>query len=290
MPRLLTLWLLALAGSSGAQAPASDLFLVPLRLDGSRIVLGTARNITGWPGYDNQPSWSPDGSAIYFSSVRDGVQADIYRYRLTDGALDRITASLPESEYSPSVIEQGRAISVVMVERDSTQRLWRIPLDGSAPRPILERIARVGYYAWLSDTSVAFFLLGSPNALVLASASSADTIARNVGRSLQRIPGRDALSYVHKVGSSEWWLVEFDVARRENRRLVRLPSGVEDYTWLPDGRALVGQGSALLVWTPGSDGWALAGELGAEGLTGITRLAVSPRTDFLVLVAVPAQR
>jgi dipeptidyl aminopeptidase/acylaminoacyl peptidase len=282
--------MLAISGSLGAQPPATDIFLVSLRIQGERISLGNARNVTKWSGYDNQPFWSADGSAIYFTSVREGNQADIYRYRIADGALDRITATAPESEYSPSVIEQGRAISVVRVERDSTQRLWRFPLDGGEPAPMLERIERVGYYTWLDDSLAALFCLGSPNALVLASANRADTVARSIGRGLQKIPGRGTLSYVHKVSTSDWWLVEFDVERREGRRLVRLPSGVEDYAWLPDGRALAGQGSTLLMWVPGSDRWVVVHDFAADGLSGITRLAVSPRGDYLAVVAVPGER
>lgn len=281
---------LAICGSLGAQPPATDIFLVSLRIQGERISLGNARNVTEWPGYDNQPFWSTDGGAIYFASVREGNQADIYRYRIADGALDRITATAPESEYSPFVIEQGRAISVVRVERDSTQRLWRFPLDGGEPAPMLERIDRVGYYTWLDDSLAALFCLGSPNALVLARANGADTVARSIGRGLQKIPGRGTLSYVHKVSSSEWWLVEFDVERRQGRRLVRLPSGVEDYAWLPDGRALAGQGSTLLMWVPGGDRWVVVHDFAADGLSGITRLAVSPRGDYLAVVAVPGER
>lgn len=288
-----TVWplcMLAAYGSLGAQSPATDIFLIPLRVESETISLGTPRNVTAWPGYDNQPFWTSDGSAIYFASVRHGNQADIYRYLVAGGGLDRVTATAPESEYSPVVIEHGKAISVVRVERDSTQRLWRFPLDGSQPAPMLERIVRVGYYTWLDDSVAALFCLGSPNALVLASAHRADTVARSVGRGLQKIPGRGTLSYVHKVSSSEWWLVEFDTERREARRLVRLPSGVEDHAWLPDGRVLVGHGSKLLVWGPRSDDWVLVRDFAAEGLGEITRLAVSPRGDYLAAVAVPRER
>jgi hypothetical protein len=155
---------------------------------------------------------------------------------------------------------------------------------------MLERIDRVGYYTWLDDSLAALFCLGSPNALVLARANGADTVARSIGRGLQKIPGRGTLSYVHKVSSSEWWLVEFDVERRQGRRLVRLPSGVEDYAWLPDGRALAGQGSTLLMWVPGGDRWVVVHDFAADGLSGITRLAVSPRGDYLAVVAVPGER
>ena len=43
-------------------------------------------NITRSPGYDNQPSFTPDGAAILFTSNRGGTQTDIYRYDVGSGA------------------------------------------------------------------------------------------------------------------------------------------------------------------------------------------------------------
>ena len=48
-------------------------------------------NISNNPGYDNQPSFLPDGSAILFSSNRDGKQTDIYRYDIATKTLTQLT-------------------------------------------------------------------------------------------------------------------------------------------------------------------------------------------------------
>src|SRR5205085_7470855 len=106
-----------------AAAPSTDIYvyrvsrgLVPFR---QRVF-----NITNRAGYDNQPSFV--GSTIYYTSQRAG-QTDIYRYE--DGRTVQVTAT-PESEYSAALTPDAKAITVVRVERDSTQRLWRFPLDG----------------------------------------------------------------------------------------------------------------------------------------------------------------
>jgi len=245
-------------------------------------------NITDRSGYDNQPSFSNDEQGVYFTSVRDDGQADIYRYEIGSRRTTRVTASAPESEYSATPIENGRAISVVRVERDSTQRLWRFPLDGSAPSVILERIRPVGYHAWADDHTVALFVLGSPNSLQLADTrtGSADTIATGIGRSLHRIPGTNRISFVRKVSAAEWWIESLDPVTRAATRLVQLPEGVEDYAWFPDGSIVCGRGSRLLWWSgkPGVD-WQEIADLSSAGVHGITRLAVSPHGGRLALVA-----
>jgi Tol biopolymer transport system component len=89
-------------------------------------------NITNSPGYDNQPSFAPDGGAIFFTSVRGGgTQTDIYRYDLASAAITRVT-STPESEYSPTVTPDGAHLSVIRVEADGAAQLHdRRPLAGA---------------------------------------------------------------------------------------------------------------------------------------------------------------
>ncbi len=273
----------------GAQGtPSPDVFLVGIRQEnGSLMLTGVVKNVTARAGYDNQPSWSRDGSAIYYTSTRDDAQADIYRFDIASGTDSRITHTAPESEYSATLMPDGTAISVIRVERDSTQRLWRFPLDGGAPTVILPALKPAGYQAWLGDRTLAVFVLGSPNALVLGDVrtQSVDTVARRIGRSLHRIPGSSHLSFPQFEPDSVVAVMELDPATRALSRRAPLPRGVEDYAWTPDGRLIAGEGSRLVQWT--GSAWAPIGDLGSAGLTQITRLAVSPRADWIAVVAIP---
>lgn len=282
---------------AGAQQPARrarsvpkppDIYLASLAMRGGVPTVGSPMNITDWAGYDNQPAFLGDGSGVLFTSVRDSAQADIYRYDIATRLLRRVTATAPESEYSATPIEGGRAVSVVRVERDSSQRLWRFPLDGGTPSVILERVKPVGYHAWADDHTLALFVLGSPNTLQVADTrtGTADTIATNIGRSLHRIPGSRRVSFVRKLSPTEWWIESLDVATRRVRRLVRLPEGVEDYDWLPGGTLLCGRGGTMLWWAGRrGDDWRVIAELSGGGVNGITRLAVSPHGDRIAFVA-----
>jgi hypothetical protein len=288
--------LVAAMSHAGAQQPASsrpappapDVYLATVKPSQGRPSIGAPLNITARPGYDNQPSFTTDAKGVFFTSVHEDAQADIYRYDIATKRTTRVTATAPESEYSATPIENGKAISVVRVERDSTQRLWRFPLNGDAPTVILERIRPVGYHAWANDHTLALFVLGSPNSLQLADShtGSADTIATNIGRSLHRIPGTNRVSFVRKLESGEWWIESLDPSSRATTRLVRLPDGIEDYAWFPDGSIICGRVSRLLWWSgKAGDDWREIADLSSAGIRGITRLAVSARGDRLAFVA-----
>lgn len=287
-----TVAILMLASSAATgQAPDADIFLVSLKQTGGKLEVTGARNLTNRPGYDNQPNWSRDGRSLFFTSVREGEQADIYRLDpAASSAAVRVTMTAPESEYSATPMPRGNAISVIRVERDSTQRLWSVPLDGSPGSVILERIKPVGYHTWANDTLLALFVLGSPNTLQLASTTTGrgDTIVTSIGRSLYTT--RDGqVSFVHKVSNDEWWLVLLDPMTRQQRRLVQMPRRVEDYAWTPGGVVLIGEGSVLKAFDPRRGGdWEIVADLAQYGLAGITRLSVSPRGDAVAVVAQPA--
>ena len=282
-----------LGASVSAQQPAApvpppDIFLASLEATRGVPRVGAPLNFTDRSGYDNQPSFTGDGRAVLFTSVRADAQADIYRYDIAARQATRITATAPESEYSATAIEGGRAISVVRVERDSAQRLWRFPLDGSKPSVILERVRPVGYHAWADDHTLALFVLGSPNSLQLADTRTgkADSIATGIGRSLHRVPGSRKISFVRKLSGTEWWIETLDPASRATTRLIRLPEGVEDYAWLPNGSVICGRGSTL-VWWSGKSGadWQQIADLRTAGVHGITRLAISPQGNRIAFVA-----
>ena len=111
--------------------PATDIFIADLSTTpGGKLKLGQPVKITNWAGYNNQPSFLPDGQSILYTSIRD-KQADIYRYDLRAASTTQVT-NTPESEYSPTLMPDGKSISVVRVEADGTQRLWKFPLAGGS--------------------------------------------------------------------------------------------------------------------------------------------------------------
>jgi WD40 repeat protein len=264
--------------------PASDIFIIDLKNDG-KIKVGQPVEITNWVGYNNQPSFMPDGESILYTSIRD-KQADIYRYDIRSGVTAQVT-NTPESEYSPTLMPDGKSISVVRVEADGTQRLWKFPLAGGQPSLILENIKPVGYHLWIDDHTLALFILGKPNTLQLVDLGTgkAEVIADNPGRILRRVPHEEQFSFVHKVSDQEWLIKAFDLKTRNTTTLVKTFPGVEDYAWTQSGLILMARESKLFARKKSDWAWQEIADFSSAGLKSITRIAVSPKGDRIAVVA-----
>lgn len=283
-----TLVLAALQAAATPQGPpGTDIWIADVAIREGRVSVGKPVNVTTRPGYDNQPAFLPDGSGFLYTRIGADGQADIWRYDFPTHTAGAVTTTR-ESEYSPTFMPMSGGISVVRVELDSTQRLWRLDPDGGHPALLFEKIKPVGYHAWAGDSVLALYVLGNPNALVLARLGSEkfDTVARNIGRALQPIPGRYAVSFVQIVDSTESWLMELNADSGTVHRLVRLPRGAEFHVWIPGGSVLTNDGTTLYQWDPkGAASWVAVVDLGALGPKSVTRLAVSHSGDRLALVA-----
>jgi dipeptidyl aminopeptidase/acylaminoacyl peptidase len=285
--------------------PATEIYLMAMP-GAQRPDLVRWANISNNAGYDNQPSFLPDGSGLLFSSMRDGKQTDIYRY---DIAGERVTqaTNTPESEYSPTVTPDKRGFSAVRVEADNAQRLWRFDLDGSHPRVVLENVKPVGYHVWIDETHLALFVLGAnggPATLQLADTTTgAATVAvTGIGRSLLMRPGTSTVSYL-ATGETPPVLKALDPRTGVSTTLIAPVEGSQDCAWLPDGRLIMARGRVISVWAAGTTTWepfvefptAASGQTppGTAGMLpgfdAITRLAVSPDGRWLAFVANPRQ-
>jgi dipeptidyl aminopeptidase/acylaminoacyl peptidase len=276
--------------SPSATPPSSNVFLADLSSKGGGIVIGNPIKINETSGYNNQPSFLADGQGILYTSIRN-KQADIYRFDVRSGATTQIT-NTPESEYSPTLMPDGKSISVVRVEADGTQRLWKFPLAGGSPTLILQNIKPVGYHWWIDGHTLALFILGGsgkPNTLQLVDAltEKAEVIAENPGRILRLIPHENKLSFVQKISAQEWLVKTFDLKTRQTATLIKTFAGMEDFAWTPTGILLMARDTKLYQWDPAKDkDWQEFADLSSRGLRKITRLSVSPKGDKIAFVAV----
>jgi len=274
------------APPAAAPPPDTEIFLAPLE-SGGRV--GRPVNVTNSPGYDNQPAFTPDGGSLLFTSIRGGgTQTDIYRYDITAGSITQVTRT-PESEYSPTVTPDGAHISVIRVEADRTQRLWRFTREGETPELVLANLKPVGYHAWAGDHTLVLFVLGPPATLQLADTSDglAETLVTGINRSIQQIPG-GTISFVVRTSDTAATLSirELDPRTRRITPLVDAVAGAReaDCAWTPDGMLVMAEKDVLYGWRRGQAGWSRLADLAALGLHGVTRIAISPKGDRIALV------
>ena len=286
----------ALLIAQAAPPPATEVYLAPLSIQGSRVEIGKPINISNSPGYDNQPSFTPDGASLLFTSVAAerkpdpangaAIGSDIYRYDLASAAISQVT-NTPESEYSPTVTPDGRHISVIRVESDGTQRLWQFTLDGREPTVLLPGIKPVGYHAWADASVLALFVLGGegrPATLQVADSTTGQSsvAATGIGRSIQRIPG-SGISFVSrppaKAGETVTLTVtELDPKTGKTRDLVTMPAGATeaDTAWTPDGLLLASVKGQIFQWRRGDKEMTPAVDPGSIGIEGSYALGHLP--------------
>lgn len=267
---------------TAAGAPSTDIWVARLVREGASLRVEEMRNATDREGYDNQPSFVPDGSGLLYVSAVDTTQTEVMRYDFASGTSSRVTHTPAASEFSPTPIPGQEAFSAIH-ERSGLQYLWRYRMDGTELGPIFSTAEPVGYHAWAGPETTAMFILGQPATLQVGDALSGQirTVAERPGRSIHRIPGTSEISFVRKVSDEEWWIERLDPATGESERIVRTLEGREDYAWTPAGGILMGDGDALFQWSE-AEGWS-----GVEGVVGtgtISRLAVSPDGGRIAIV------
>lgn len=275
------------ARTTAAQAaPSTDVWIVSMHQSGSVIRFGEPRNATRRTGYDNQPGFTADGKSVMYTVTENNGPAEIWRFTLPAGTPKPLT-NTRQSEYSATATPDGQSFSVIRVELpDSTQRLWRFPLDGQgAPSLVLDKVKPVGYHVWAGDHRLVLFVLGNPATLQLADdrTGTSEIVARNIGRGLGKVPGRDVVTFVQQARDSAAWIAELNVLTKETRRLAQPPKGADYHVWTPQGSLIVGAGSRLYALAGGR--WEQIADFGRWGVRGISRLAVSPKGDWLSFVA-----
>ena len=273
-----------------ARSTGTDVWIVPMKQTGIAVSFGDPRNVTDRPGYDNQPSFTLKGDAVFYTATDEKGKTDAWRFTLPDGKPERVT-SYPMNVYSPTQTPDGKWFSVIGVEPDSTQRLWKIPLDGKGTPSKVNDNLKIGYHVWTGDHSLVVYVLGSggrggtPSTLQIIDDHNgrAEIVATNVGRALQKIPGRDAVSFQQLVRDSLPWIVDLDLRTKQKRELVQAPKGADYHVWAPNGALLTAAASAIFRYT--DDGWAPVADFAKFGVKNISRIAVSPRGNWLAFVA-----
>lgn len=279
------LWAMALLSSAVFAQTNTDVFLIPLEIDGATKKVGVARNISNNPGYDNQPSFYKD-EIVLFSSNRNG-QTDIASYNPNSKEKLWLTDTPGGSEYSPLKIPGKNRFSAIRLDEDGLQRLYAYPFEKGKVKELIPGL-KVGYHLWFNpDIIVYTVLIENRMDLVVANLKKKTqyTVYKNVGRSLHKIPDSQLVSFISREEQG-FMIRSLDPISGASQPIIELPDGVQDYCWLPDGTIIAGQDNRLLEYQPGqSETWKQFHQFIRPDIGNISRIAVNSPGNLLALVA-----
>lgn len=271
-----------------AQLPAFEIYLMYIGGDEiSGYTYSEPFNITNQRGYDNQPYFAADGKNILFSSIRDDRQADIYTYSIQSNSVKQITNTI-ESEFSPEITGDGKYITVVRIERDSSQRMWTIKMKNKKAKVLMPDIYNVGYYSRIDENNIALFVLPEPFNLLLANVTEqkAIPIDSNIGRCIKMIPFENAFSYLTKNDSLSWEINKYSISSKTTSMVCKVPAAGEDFAWRIDGNLFMANGTSVYYYDYNQDNkWYLLDDMSKFGIGNIYRLAFSTDGKWMAIVA-----
>jgi hypothetical protein len=268
-----------------------DLWVVDTEGTGGNLHLlpQTAKPLTDRPEYDNQPSFIND-SELVFSAADDKGNSDIILYSFRTGNFTNFSKTSDRSEFSPSLTDCKQYISAVVLEPDSTQRLWLYPVSGEPAELLYDDIAPVGYYDWY-DNKAAMFVLGDPNRLVYAwGKGNVEEIAPWVGRAIKRRPKTSEISFVD-MGNQKTdpageirKISSYDFKKRKYHDLGYTLAGSQDFIWLDKNHLLMARGNEIFVKKASEPNWISIGAIASDSHHTISRMAYSQDLNKLVFV------
>jgi hypothetical protein len=264
----------------------SEILLFDLLVKKNKVTLSNPKNITNHKGYDNQPSFHTDQPVVYYSSFNDEGRADIKSYNYKTGQTTSITQT-NEREYSPTLTPDRSSISCIIQRDNGAQDLGKYPAEGGEPSVIIDNMT-VGYHAWADNSHLALFILGEPQTLhYLRLPTKDDTlVAQNIGRSLHKIPGERAISFIQKNTGNDWEIKKLESENMKISTITKTLPGREDITWTREGKIISSDGKKIYFINPANENiWMEVSILsGSDLLNGVTRLAVNANGDKLAVV------
>jgi hypothetical protein len=296
-------WLLLLLPCSAwCQLPETRIYLFDLQRTGKTWTVQNAQLVSKNTGYNNQPSFNPEGTQLYFSSSLDSTNTELYAYDLTRKRkrLRRITHT-KEPEYSPKLTLEEDRFSCVSVEKDkTTQHLYTYSLRGKKPQIILPELKTIGYYEWISPYEFVSFELPEPFFFVKHNLNNlhADTLANGIGRTFYFYRNKSRIVYVDKSDSMNYKIRLAHPIILKNKQLTEeekflsetLPRE-EDFCIMQDGSLLQGHDGILYMkknpFRNKKEEWVPLADLKKFGIKKFQRIAISNDNTKIAIVALP---
>ena len=271
-----------------AQLPQTQIYYLPMKYQkkNGTFTFGKPERISKKKGYNNQPSFTPDSKNVLYVTFVDSTNTDIVSYSLKAKELTRITDD-SMNVYSPVVTPDGKWISCVY---GPAQQLWKYPMGGGTPKPVIKDFDSIGYYCWLNQNTIASFVLPSPFSLYAHSLLNDTNIAfgLNIGRCLQSLKNENTVFYVKKKDSASSFICALQLtsdAPPQFYTITKTLPAQEDFALMNDGTILMFSEKKLYKYNILKDRkWQYVAAFDDVPVDGFYRLAVAPNQKGLAVV------
>jgi Tol biopolymer transport system component/DNA-binding winged helix-turn-helix (wHTH) protein len=268
---------IALAGFALRRAPAGEAAASASDPDIVRMATLSPKQLTTGPGFDAHAAFSPDGTAVAFSSDRTGA-FEIYVQGLAAGSTPTALTSNGGQNIQPAWSPDGQFIAYHQAADDG---VWVVPARGGSPRQLSDVGSRP---AWSPDGKlVAFQTLAAVEINSVASPGSFSTIqvvdvATKEMRPITQLRtpagphvapqwSRDGhrlffaetpLPFAESGDAGKTTIWSIDVNTGDLRREAQSDTTIAEYAHAPDGGGafMVARGANALWWQPFTAGGA----------------------------------
>jgi hypothetical protein len=270
--------------SAFAQLPETDIWLFKIEKKDRHYFYSNPLNVTHRKGYDNQPSFSTDGKSILYVSIGDDKQADIYSYDIKKKQAINLTKS-EVSEYSPTIIPSHLGFSTVVVEKDSSQRIWQYNLDGTFDKIIAETTDSIGYHTWLNKDTMLYYKLTQPHSLRAVNLKNSEDvwICDNPSRAFKKIGKGSQFIYAIKDSTKIHYRI-YNPTLRESKLYATAIGVNEDFIWHQEFGLVISDNSDLKKYNEQTKTWDILFSFSNVGIKRITRFNFDSKTKQLVIV------
>lgn len=271
--------------------PAMDIYVAGLSWVDGVPSIGTPRNVTNHPGYDNQPAYIPGSQDFFYSAETEAGTTDVFLYEAGFGSSAQIT-NMPESgEYSPRLLPDRSGIAFLRQDENGVQHITRTDLAGR-DRQVMLDLDPVGYFAFNADaTKVAMFVLTEPFTLQVADLNTGDiqVVYEDIGPALYATQDGSGAIFTTPREDGGATAMLYDFESGETEFLFDLPGQSQNYglATAPDGLsgAFSSDDGMLLYRDANSADWTPVADLASFGLEEVTRIAVSDDGQRIAIVA-----
>jgi hypothetical protein len=268
-----------------AQLPETDIWLVKIEKKENVYLYTNPLNITHRVGYDNQPTFSVDGKSIFYVVIDSTKQADVYQYNIGKKSAINLTKS-EVSEYSPTILPNGLGFSCVVVEKDSSQRVWKFNLDGKFHGIAHEGTDSIGYHTWLNNDTLLYYKLTNPHSLRVLNVKSNEDhwLCDHPTRAFKKLGLSSNFMYAMKDSVHSEFRI-YNPALRESKVYITYPTVNEDFIWHPELGLIKSENAGLIRYNEQTNKWEVLFSFSNLGIKKITRFVFDSKTKQLVIVS-----